>query len=683
MPDGLDARLAVSRAVHAAEADLHENLAFPITVQGRITGVVDFFGPEAREPEPGLLEVFAAIGTQIGQFIERKNQQRKIARLNRIYAVLSGINSAIVRIRDRQDLLEEACRIAVDHGGFGLAWIGLLDPETLDVRPVAAEGWGTDEMKRQISSARADVPEGQGLVGSAIRERQPRFINDLTAEPTAVWKRRQEALRVGYRSLIALPLYSEDSVAGVLLLFAKEPDYFTQEEVKLLTELAGDISFALDYLSKQEKLDYLAYYDALTGLPNRTLLHERLTQKVDDARLNNTQVAVLFVDIKRFRLINETLGRHEGDALLRELAGRFRQLWPDPDHIARIAADCFAGIIVGARDLSQIAYSVEKLLTAPLAHPFRVGDEEFTITTTGAIAVFPTDGSDAEGLLRNAEAALKRAKALGERYLFYRSEMNATVAEVLSLENKMRRALDREQFVLHYQPKIELASGRISGLEALIRWQDPETGLVPPGRFIPLLEETGMILEAGRWALHTVLNDRRGWQAEGIAAPRVAVNVSAIQLRQKEFVDVVREAIRGFPAGDHGLDLEITESLVMEDIEGNIRKLREIRDLGVNVAIDDFGTGYSSLRYLAKLPVNILKIDRSFISTLNKEPDSMAIVSTIISLAHSLKLRVVAEGVDAEEQLSLLKLLKCDEIQGFIFNKPMPSRELAILLHGQ
>jgi diguanylate cyclase (GGDEF)-like protein len=674
---------ASPRAAHAAEAGLHENLAFPITVQGRITGVVDFFGPEAHEPEPGLLEVFAAIGTQIGQFVERKNQQQKIARLNRIHAVLSGINSAIMRIRDRQELLEEACRIAVDHGRFGLVWVGLLDPETLDVTPVAAEGWGTDEMKRQLTSARADAPAGQGLVGNAIRERQPRFINDLPAEPATGWKRRQEALRLGYRSSIALPLYAEDAVAGVLVLYAKEADYFTDDEIKLLTELAGDISFALDYLGKQEKLDHLAYYDALTGLPNRSLLHERLTQKMDDARLDGSQVAVLFIDVKRFRLINETLGRHEGDALLRDLAGRFRQLWPDPDHIARIAGDCFAGIIVGAKDLSQIAYSVEKLLTMPLVRPFRAGNEELRLTTTGAIAVFPADGSDAEGLMQNAEAALRRAKAQGERYLFYRPEMNATVAEVLSLENKLRRALDKEQFVLHYQPKIGLAGRRVTGLEALIRWQDPEAGLVPPARFVPLLEETGMILEAGRWALHTVLKDRRAWQAEGVSAPRVAVNVSAIQLRRDEFVDVVREAIRGFPDGDHGLDLEITESLVMEDIEGNIRKLREIRDLGVSIAVDDFGTGYSSLRYLAKLPVNVLKIDRSFISTLDKEPDSMSIVSTIISLAHSLKLRVVAEGVDSREQLRLLELLKCDEIQGYIFSKPLPSPELVQLLRGQ
>jgi diguanylate cyclase (GGDEF)-like protein/PAS domain S-box-containing protein len=668
------------RAPYAAQAGLHENLVFPITVQGAIAGVVDFFGPEAREPDPGLLEVFAAIGTQIGQFIERKKQQLKIVRLNRIYAVLSGINSAIMRIRDRQQLLEEACRIAVEHGNFGLAWIGSFDPVTLDVTPIASAGMGTTEMKQQKSSARTDISIGQGLVGNAIRERKPVFSNDIAATPTVGGKRRQETLRMGYRSLIVLPLYVEDTVAGVLSLFAKEPHFFTDEELELLTELASDISFALDYFGKREKLNYLAYYDALTSLPNRTLLHERLTQEIDDAQQNGNLVAVLLVDIRRFRLVNETLGRHAGDVLLRELAQRFKQQWPDPDHISRINADCFAGIIADAKDLSQIAYSVEKLLTSPLASSFTVDGKELTVAVTGGLAVFPADGLAAESLLQNAEVALKRAKASGEHYLFYRAEMNATVAEILLLEGKMRRALDKGQFVLHYQPKVELVSGKISSLEALIRWEDPESGLVPPAQFIPLLEETGMILEAGRWALHKALEDSRKWHTEEIPPLRVAVNVSAIQLRQKDFVDVVRDAVRNFPGGAHGLDLEITESLIMEDIEGNIEKLRAIRDLGVNIAIDDFGTGYSSLRYLAKLPVNSLKIDRSFIITMVKEPDSMNIVSTIISLAHSLKLKVIAEGVDAEEQSNLLKLLRCNEIQGYLISKPLPSHELTDFL---
>lgn len=672
--------LGSSRAPYAAHANLQENLAFPISVQGEIVGLMDYFGPEPREPGSDLLEMFAAIGTHIGQFLERRNQYQKIARLSRIHAVLSGINSAIVRVNDRQQLFKEACTIAVEHGKFGLAWIGLLDPVTLDVTPVAWAGIGTDDIKHSKTTARADVSLGQGLVGRAIRERKPAFSNDIVAEQNVGGKRRQEAIRLGYCSLIVLPLFVEDAVAGSLALFAKEPNFFDNEELKLLTELAADISFALGYIRKTEKLNYLAYYDALTGLPNRTLFHEHLTQALHTARESGTRVAVLMCNVDRFQRINETFGRHAGDALLRELAQRFRQAYPNPDNAARLSANWFSGIIENANDIHAVTDILEKALPQSLAEPFSLEGKDITVSLTTGIAVFPADGTDADSLMNNADAALKRAKISGERYLFYQPEMNAIVAETLVLENKMRRALEKEQFVLHYQPRVSLADGSISGLEALIRWNDPDTGLVPPVQFIPLLEETGMILEAGRWAIERALVDYREWKTRGLQPPRIAVNVSPIQLRQRDFVDVVRRTIADSGIPPQSLELEITESLIMADIEGNFKKLCAIRDMGVDIAIDDFGTGYSSLGYLAKLPVTALKIDRSFIITMAKEPKSITIVSTIISLARSLKLKVVAEGVDSEEQSRLLRLLKCDEMQGFLFSKPLPADELAHLL---
>jgi diguanylate cyclase (GGDEF)-like protein/PAS domain S-box-containing protein len=671
------------RARYAATADLHENLAFPITVRGEITGVMDFFGPQSREPEPGQLEVFADIGTQIGQFMERRNQQRKIARLNRIHAVLSSINSEILRQSDRQKLFDEACRIAVEHGKFPLAWISLLDPATLDVTPCAWAGFGSEEMKSTKTTARADVPLGQGLVGHAIRERKPVFTNDLATETRGLGgRRRSEALRLGYRSLIVLPLFKEDAVVGVLGLHAIEPNFFDEEELKLLVALVSDISFALDYLAKGEKLHHLVNYDALTGLLNRALFQERLAHALHAAGRDGGRVAVLFFDPKRFRLVNETLGRQAGDALLRELARRIRLALPDPENLARIAGDCFAVLLQGINGGADIAHFIEQSLGGAVAESFVVEEKDLRISLTTGIAVFPADGDTPETLLRNVEAAWKKAKAAGERYAFYQSEMNAKVAETLSLENKMRRAIDREQFVLHYQPKVELASGKVIGVEALIRWNDPETGLiVPPMEFIRLLEDTGMILEAGRWAISRALEDYRKWHSEGVQPPRISVNVSPIQLRQKDFVDIVRDLVRKSVAGwSHGLDLEITESVVMENIEDGIEKLRAVRGLGINIAIDDFGTGHSSLGYLARLPVNTLKIDRSFIITMDKAPDSMAIVSTIISLAHALKLNVVAEGVDSESQMRLLKSLQCDEIQGYLISKPLPAADLVRFL---
>jgi len=293
------------------------------------------------------------------------------------------------------------------------------------------------------------------------------------------------------------------------------------------------------------------------------------------------------------------------------------------------------------------------------------------------IAVCPNDGNDTDSLFRNAEAALKKAKSGSDKYLFYTQQMTERFAERLSLENRLRQAVERQEFVLHYQPKVKLADRSIVGVEALIRWQSPK-GLIPPLRFISLLEETGLIVQVGSWALRRAAMDHRAWAAHGIAAPRIAVNVSSMQLRGK-FPEMVARALNG-GATPPGIDLEITESLIMEDIAGNAGKLKAIRDLGVNIAIDDFGTGYSSLGYLSKLPVQALKIDRSYVITMEHDPNAMTLVSTIISLAHSLRLKVIAEGVETESQAKMLRLLHCDEAQGYLFSKPLPLAEITDLL---
>jgi diguanylate cyclase (GGDEF)-like protein/PAS domain S-box-containing protein len=613
----------------------------------------------------------ALVGTIAVDITEQKIQEEKIARLSRIHAVLSGINSAIVRIRDRQELFDEACYIAVEHGNFGLAWIGTYDPDTLGMTPVALAGPVTEEIKRSGDVARADVPILQDLLERAIRERRPAFDNDLSIE-TGAGDERQEALRLGYRSAIVMPLFEQDALVGCLSMLAKEPEFFTEEELKLLAELAGDISFALEHIGKEEKLNYLAYYDALTDLPNRTLFFDRLVHELHSAKQEGRKVALVLGDIKRLRFVNESFGRQTGDALLREIAARWKGVWPDADHVARIAAECLAGIIPDIKEPADVAHLLEKFSEA-LTGSISIGGKELGVSLSIGIAIFPTDGGDPESLFRNADAALNKAKKNAAPYLFYQPAMNATVAQTLLLESKMRRAIEKAQFVLHFQPKLDLHTGRASGMEALIRWNDPEASLVYPAQFIPLLEDTGMIHDAGRWAISNALEHYRRWQQQGLRPPRIAVNVSAIQLQQRDFVDIVRHAIEEYKVSPHGLDLEITESMIMEDIEGNIEKLCALRAMGVNIAIDDFGTGYSSLGYLAKLPVNALKIDRSFIVTMCNNPDSMTIVSTIISLAHSLNLKVIAEGVELQEQWDLLKVLRCDELQGYLYSRPLPA----------
>jgi diguanylate cyclase (GGDEF)-like protein len=424
-----------------------------------------------------------------------------------------------------------------------------------------------------------------------------------------------------------------------------------------------------------------AHHDPLTGLANGGLFRERLAGLAERAGQSGRKVAVALMDIERFKAINDTYGGQAGDELLRQLARRLSLDAADGSVLARIGADRFAIAVPGIESARAAARLPEERLARCFAQPYPVGGRELRIAARMGLALAPDDGTDPGTLFMHAESALKKAKASGERHLFYTREMSHRTAQRLSLENDLRRAIDREEFVLHYQPKLNLATGQVAGLEALLRWHRPEHGLVPPLEFVPLLEETGLILEAGRWALRKAVLDHGAWRAQGIPVPRIAVNVSPIQLRQRDFVDLAQEAI-GAAAGAQVIDLEITESCIMEDIEANIAKLRQLRSWGIGIAIDDFGTGYSSLGYLAKLPVDTLKIDRSFIITMLHSVDTMTLVSTIISLAHALKLKVVAEGVESGDQAKVLRLLRCDEMQGYLYSKALPAQALVELLRN-
>ena len=422
----------------------------------------------------------------------------------------------------------------------------------------------------------------------------------------------------------------------------------------------------------QDKLNYLAYYDALTGLANQTLFLQRVQAKLLSAR--GSQMLVVFVlDILRFKSINDAFGRQGGDDLLKQIAERLINIGGGgADRFARIGPDRFA---VVATDLDSAQrtgrYAIQKL-DAIFHPPFTISDHNVTVSAKLGIALFPVDGADAETLLRNAEAALKKAKAKGETFLFFTQAMTERVAERLSLEHRLRQAVDNEEFVLHYQPKVSLATGKLTGAEALIRWNDPATGLVLPGIFISILEETHLIQEVGRWAVHTAIDDYLRWHDLGIAAVPIAVNVSALQLRNHTFMDEVRQIVASDVRAAEGLELEITESMIMDDIEQAIVTLREFRAMGVSIAIDDFGTGFSSLAYLSKLPIDTLKIDRAFVTDMTTGAQGIALVKTIITLAHSLQLKVVAEGVETEEQSRLLKSMRCDEMQGYLLSKPIP-----------
>jgi len=609
----------------------------------------------------------AAVGDDI---TDRRQAEARIAYLNRIYAVLSGINNLIVRVRDRAELFREACRIATTQGGFPLAMMGTVDRGAKMIVTVGLEG----EDPRVVAAIKAILSVSDGsinaMVEEAIRTKAPAIANDSQNDPRVAFREKHRELGCG--SMVMLPLIVADEVVGVLALYAREKQFFHEEEMKLLTELAGDIGFAIDHMDTRERLDFLAYYDALTGLANRNLFLDRLAQHMRSATTSGRQLALFLIDLERFKNINDTLGQAAGDALLRQVADWLRQTVGDADLLTRFSADHFAVVLPNVTHEDEVGRQVEKTLDAFISHPFHLNDEEFRIAAKIGIALFPHDGTDAGTLFKHAEVALKKAKVGGDRYLFYAQRMTETVAGRLTLENQLRRALDREEFVLHYQPKVDVATGQLAGAEALIRWNDPATGLVPPARFIPILEETGLIYEVGRWALHRAIGDYLRWIRAGLAAVRIAVNVSPQQLRHRDFVGEIKLAVGSDPATAAGLELEITESMVMQDFKHNIVSLHAIRALGVCVAIDDFGTGFSSLSYLAKLPVDTLKIDRSFIIDMNAGDEGSALVATIISLAHALKLKVVAEGVETSEQLRLLTSLHCDEFQGFLSGKPVP-----------
>jgi diguanylate cyclase (GGDEF)-like protein len=651
----------------------------PLIVDGAAIGVLGLHVAEAGFFNPDEMKLLMELAGNIAFALEHIDKEEKLQRLTRVQAVLSGINALSVRASDRAELFREACRIAVQSGQFPLAWVAVADQRDHRVKAVA---WAGDEGGFvQLTRPTADAKErGQaGLSAQAIESRMPAICNDIEADGGRFMRYPKEALARGYRSAVALPLVIEGRAVSALVLYAAEAGFFDDEEMKLLVELAGDLSFALDHLEKAERINYLAYYDELTGLANRTLFRERLQQHIVAAVNARRSFALLVVNVDRFRAINDAFGRQAGDELLKQIAGRFVIAPGDANRLARIGADHFAYVGTTAESEEDVARRTDSRLDRWFGSPYRVGANELRVSVTAGIAVFPSDGSDGDELLKNAEAALKKAKAGGERYLFFEQQMTERIADKLSLENKLRQALEKEEFVLHYQPKVDLETRTVVGVEALIRWNSPEKGLVPPLHFIPLLEETGLILQVGAWALSRAARDQRAWVEQKLKAPRVAVNVSPMQLRQRDFVSVVERAIRDGVAPT-AIDLEITESLVMEDVKGNVEKLKAVRALGMNIAVDDFGTGYSSLGYLAQLPVQALKIDRSFIIRMGDDPNAMTLVSTIISLAHSLRLKVVAEGVETEDQAKFLRLLRCDEMQGYLFSKPLPNDALVALL---
>ena len=603
---------------------------------------------------------------------ERKGAEDRLKRLNRLYAMVTGISTAMVRVRDRADLFNRSCRTAVEHGEFEMAWIAVIDHGENRIVPVAWAGRDEPDMSiiRDHFASSEGTLEGKTLAARAIRQKVPVISNDVQNDESLIFGKMHA--RSGVRSLAVFPLIVSGNAIGVLALYTSKPEFFDAAGLLLLAELAGNVAFAVDHLERQERLDRLSNYDTLTGLANRRSFLERVAQYMLSAADAGHKMAVFVIDLERFKKLNDSLGRSAGDALLKQVAEWLAQNAGHISLVARLDADHFAVVLPHVMYEANVARELEKTIAAFMKHEFTLDGAVYRMAAKIGVAVFPDDGTDADTLFNNAEAALKKAKASRDRYLFYAQKMTETVALSLGIENRLRRALEREEFVLHYQPKVSIASGKLTGAEALIRWNDPVSGLTLPGRFIPILEETGLIHDVGRWALRKAIEDHQRWCNDGLPAVRIAVNVSPLQLRNKNFVAEIQQAIGVAADAAAGLQLEITESVIMQDVNRSIGSLLAIRALGVTIAIDDFGTGFSSLNYLAKLPVDTLKIDRSFVVEMVSAAGGLTLVSVIINLAHALRLNTVAEGVETEEQLSHLRSLGCDEMQGYLFGKPVP-----------
>jgi diguanylate cyclase (GGDEF)-like protein/PAS domain S-box-containing protein len=448
-------------------------------------------------------------------------------------------------------------------------------------------------------------------------------------------------------------------------------------------EISGIMAIVEDITERkaaEERIHYLAYHDTLTGLPNRVLFEERLTEAIAQAEPALQPLAVMFLSLDRFKKFNDTLGHIIGDQLLRRVAERLNASVGESDTIACFTSDEFAFLLRQVRDAddsAEMARSFQSLLEPP----FEIEDQELYVTSSIGIGLYPHDGTDAQSLLKNSGAALYRAKQQGgNNYQFYTPDMNERALKRLALENQLRWAIERKEFKVYYQPQVNISSGQIVGMEALVRWQHPELGLVSPAEFIPLAEDTGLIAPIGEWVLRSACAQTKSWHDCGFTSLHVSVNLSPRQFQQPDLLLMIERQLKETGLDPTYLELEVTESSVMKNAESAINTLRELKAMGIKISIDDFGSGYSSLSYLKHLPIDVLKIDQSFVSDMTADPKDAAIVMAIIQLAHSLQLKVNAEGVETEEQLRFLRLLRCDEMQGYLFCRPLPVEAFKQLL---
>ncbi|MCS3762021.1 bifunctional diguanylate cyclase/phosphodiesterase [Bradyrhizobium centrosematis] len=678
----------------AVEDGTRAAASFPLLRDGRKPiGILLFLAPEEDTFTPDLVELLARLAENVSFALdnferaeEKARTEAQKERLRRMFAALSATNEAIMRAKSRAELFDLVCLAASNGAKFTSTTIALARADSDQLEIVASAGPSADTTRNVRLSIDPERPEGRGMSGTAFRTRQPCISNDYLND------QRVSAFHAvvrgdGARSGAAFPLIVHDQAVGVMIYMSTEPATFTTEFVELLQRLADNVAFAVENFDRadaknqaDERIEYLASHDSLTDLPNRETFNALLRQAIATAERHDHRFAVLFIDLDRFKVINDSLGHEAGDLLLLEVANRLRGALRASDVVARLGGDEFVVILDQCGEIDDVQHIATEILAA-LAQPMELAGHECHTTASIGIAMYPANGSDAQTLTKNADMAMYLAKEDGKNgYRFFSKEVKTQSIERLSLESALRRALERGQFSLNYQPKVEMETGQITGVEALLRWNHPELGNVSPAQFIPLAEETGLIVPIGRWVLNEACAQAMAWQRRGLLPLSMAVNLSPRQFADEHLLQDVDEALAASGMSPVLLQLEVTESMMMRNVGRALKVLDAIQSRGIRLAIDDFGTGYSSMSLMKHFPIDTIKIDRSFVRDLPQDSEDQAIAQAIISMGKALGMTVVAEGVENAEQEAFLRTHGCDEMQGFLISKPVPAREMAELL---
>lgn len=602
---------------------------------------------------------------------------RCVVRLSRMLEATQAFSSAVLRINEGDALLQEACRILVEQGHFESACAFQFDPLTLQCARLCCSGAVACAVNAGSGPVRGPAECAmEALAKQAVGER--RSVRESGSAADRFLAPISEADLQPSFCAAAFPLFIGWRPAAVLVLTSRNPEGFDTQEMGWLDRMTTDLALAIDHVEKRARLIHLSYHDPITGLANATLFADRVNQMVVSANPETDCIAVVLLELERFTEINDTQGRESCDALLRFAANRLAAALPLRCTLAHINGKQFA--VAGLSLGDDAATALLDAVLAALHDVSATGGKPEVVSARLGVALFPADGADAASLFKNAESALREARLTEQPYAYYSSELTVRVVERRLLEEQLRRAIELEQFVLHYQPRVDLECGAMVGAEALIRWQHPELGLVSPLRFIALAEETGMIVAIGSWAIDKVCAQQAAWIAEGLPVIPIAVNLSSVQFARSNLLQTIRAALLRHALAPALLELELTESAVMANPEDACETLNTLRKLGCSLALDDFGTGYSSLAHLKRFPFDAVKIDRGFVINITSNREDAAIASAIIAMAHQMQLAVIAEGVEDEAQLQHLREKGCDQIQGHYFSPAIPADAFANFL---